>query len=86
MEPDWLDSSELKVIPKNKGKCIHGRDKYVDEYGKTILPCWRLNKQGIICITKKEEWNDRIKCLLEQIKYWIDNPSDKLVEQVQLFY
>ena len=63
-------------------------DKYIDENGNTISSCWRLNKQGIICITKTKmaEWDYRIKCLIEQIKYWIDNPSDKLVEQVQLFY
>jgi len=29
MEPDWLDSSELKVVPNKKGKCIHGRDKQI---------------------------------------------------------
>ena len=63
-------------------------DKYIDENGKTISSCWRLNGKGIICITKTkiDEWNHRINCLIEQIKYWIDNPSDKLVEQVQLFY
>lgn len=27
MEPSWLNSSELKVIPNKKGKCIHGRQK-----------------------------------------------------------
>ena len=29
MEPSWLDSSELKVVPNKKGakKCIHGRQK-----------------------------------------------------------
>ena len=63
-------------------------DKYIDNNGKTISSCWRLNKNGIICIakTKINEWNDRIKSLIEAIKYWIDNPSDKLVEQVELFY
>ena len=63
-------------------------DKYIDENGNKISSCWRLNKQGIICITKTkiDEWNYRINCLIEQIKYWIDNPSGKLVEQVQLFY
>ena len=63
-------------------------DKYIDENGNKISSCWKLNIQGIICITKTkmDEWNNRIKCLIEQIKYWIDNPSDKLVEQIQLFY
>ena len=63
-------------------------DKYIDENGNTISSCWRLNKQGIICITKTKinEWNNRIKCLIDQIIFWIDNPSDKLVEQIQLYY
>jgi hypothetical protein len=37
-------------------------------------------------ISKKEEWNDRIKVLKEQIQYWINNPTEKTVEIVELFY
>ena len=37
-------------------------------------------------ISKKEEWNYRIECLKEQIKYWIDNPTEKTVEIVELIF
>jgi hypothetical protein len=32
--------------------------------------------------TKEKEWNNRIK----QIEYWIENPSEKTIEIVELFY
>jgi hypothetical protein len=35
---------------------------------------------------KEKEWNERIEVLKEHIQYWIENPSDKTIEIVQLFY
>lgn len=35
---------------------------------------------------KEKEWNDRIKCLREQIQYWADHPTEKTIEIVELFY
>ena len=35
---------------------------------------------------KKEEWEERIASLLTQIQYWVDNPTDKTVEIIELFY
>jgi hypothetical protein len=64
-------------------------DKYVDVTGKTITSCWKLNKtSGILHIDPKKEteWKERINALCEQIQYWIDNPSDKTVEIIELFY
>jgi hypothetical protein len=61
-------------------------DLYTNEKGILVKSCWRLNKLGVMTISKKEEWNERIKVLKEQIQYWIDNPTEKTVEIVELFY
>ena len=54
--------------------------------GKTIKSCWKLNKSGTIVISKLIEWQERLSTLVQEIQYWIDNPTDKTVEIVQLFY
>ena len=36
--------------------------------------------------SKQPEWEERINCLKQQIQYWIDNPTEKTVEIVELFY
>ena len=63
-------------------------DSYIDGTGKKIKSCWKLNKLGIMCIEKTNQklWNERINILLQQIKYWIDNPSEKTIEIIELFY
>jgi len=63
-------------------------DEYTDKYGNQIKSCWRINKSGTMSIirTKLDEWNHRIECLNEQIQYWIDNPTEKTIETIQLFY
>ena len=63
-------------------------DKYVDEEGNTVKSCWRMNKNGVLTIakTKQEEWKKRIDVLKETIQYWTDNPVEKTVEIIQLFY
>jgi hypothetical protein len=61
-------------------------DSYTNEKGILVKSCWKLNKLGVMTISKKEEWNNRIKVLKEQIQYWIDNPTEKTVEIIQLFY
>ena len=35
---------------------------------------------------KQTEWEERLDCLKNQIKYWIENPTDKFLEIVELFY
>jgi hypothetical protein len=35
--------------------------------------------------SKINEWNDRI-ALTNQIQYWIENTTEKMVEIVQLYY
>jgi hypothetical protein len=64
-----------------------------DEYNnkdKKITSCWGLNGKGI-CIVKKlkkDEWEDRLNTLEQQINYWIneENKTDKTIETIQLFY
>ncbi len=63
-------------------------DAYEDINGNYIESCWKLNKQGVICVpkNKKSDWEERIAILKEKIQYWIDNPSEKTVEIIELFY
>jgi len=61
---------------------------YLDKESNKITSCWGINNKGhcIIKKGKKEEWNNRLKELKEQIQYWLDNKTDKTVEVIQLFY
>jgi hypothetical protein len=63
-------------------------DDYINQNGVLIKSCWKLNKLGIMQIikTKEKEWIDRLDCLTQQIQYWIDNPTKKTIEIVELFY
>ena len=63
-------------------------DGYTNQEGEVIRSCWKLNKTGLMSImkTKQKEWNERIKCLIAQIQYWSDHPTDKTIEIVELFY
>ena len=55
-----------------------------------ITSCWGINKKGICVVkkSKKEEWNDRLQALKNQVNYWIhpDNKTNKTIETIQLFY
>ena len=35
---------------------------------------------------KKPEWEERIDCLQLQIQHWIENPTEKTIEIIELFY
>ena len=64
-------------------------DDYIDKT-KNITSCWGLDKKGICGVkkSKKKEWDERLKALGEQIKYWTDplNKTEKTIEVIQLFY
>jgi len=62
-------------------------DDYI-ENGKKITSCWSLTKQGILTVNKnkEKEWLERIKVLENQIQYWVDNSTNKMIEVIQLFY
>lgn len=63
-------------------------DSYKNEKGELIKSCWKNNKLGLTEIekTKQVEWDERLNCLKNQIKYWIENPTEKILEIVELFY
>jgi hypothetical protein len=63
-------------------------DEYTNEKGKKIKSCWKYNKNGVMRVDpdREKDWEKRIKCLLDQIKYWTEHPTEKTVEIVQLFY
>ena len=63
-------------------------DGYTNEKGDKISSCWKLNKLGVITIPKNklDEWNKRIENLKDTIQYWVDNPNEKTVEIIELFY
>jgi len=63
-------------------------DDYIDQSGNKIKSCWKLNKLGVMQISKSRqtEWEQRITVLIDQIQYWLDNPTQKTVEIVELFY
>jgi len=56
--------------------------------GKSISSCWGINKNGISTVkkSKQEEWKTRLETLKTQIQYWIDNNTNKMIEQVHLFF
>ncbi len=60
------------------------------EGDKNIPSCWILDKNNMLVIkkTKQKEWDERMKSLKDQIKYWIDpeNKTEKTLEIIQLFY
>jgi hypothetical protein len=63
-------------------------DKYTDDTGNKITSCWGLDGKNIMSIKKckVKEWTERMNALNNQIQYWVDNPTDKTVETIQLFY
>ena len=63
-------------------------DDYMNQDNVLVKSCWKVNKLGVMQImkTKESEWNERMECLKQQIQYWVDNPTEKTVEIVELFY
>jgi hypothetical protein len=64
-------------------------DKYYNENNQLITSCWSFSKgQNSICVprNKKKEWIQRLKSLIEQTKYWIENKTEKTIEIIQLYY
>ena len=47
-----------------------------------------MSKLGIITIAKSKvnEWEERLQNLKQQIQYWIENPTEKTIEVIELFY
>ena len=63
-------------------------DGFVGHDGIPISSCWKLNKTGVMQVSKKRqpEWEERLLTLNQQIQYWFDNSTTKTIEVVELFY
>ena len=63
-------------------------DDYVQEDGKKVSSCWKNNKLGVYAIpaSKQKEWMVRILTLLNTIQHCIDNPCEKTIDVVELFF
>jgi|TARA_Y100000389_G_C17441234_1_gene508675 hypothetical protein len=61
-------------------------DSYKDVDGKIVKSCWRFTKQGAMTIANITLWEERIETLKNQIKYWIDNKTEKIIEIIELYY
>lgn len=79
----WRDAGKRNII-----FIRFNPDGYVDTNEKKIMSCWGVNGKGVMALkkTKLKEWVERINVLNNQIQLWIDYPSDKTIEIVQLFY
>jgi hypothetical protein len=75
-----IDHRPLLVIRFNP-------DEYSNKEEK-VTSCWGINKKGICTIkkTKTKEWNERLETLKNQVEYWLENKTEKMVEIIQLFY
>ena len=53
-----------------------------------VTSCWGTDKKGLSVVkkSKQEEWKRRLLSLIEQIDYWKEHRTQKLVEVVELFY
>lgn len=61
-------------------------DDYTNQDGEKVKSCWKLNKLGVLQVINKTEWEERIQTLTQQIQYWINNPTEKTIEIIELFY
>jgi hypothetical protein len=63
-------------------------DSYVDSTGKKIPSCWSTNKLGLVVVSKTQEkkWINRLDILLNQIQFCVDNPTEKKIDTIELFY
>ena len=63
-------------------------DSYIDKDNEKINSCFTVNKLGICVINKKHQksWTERLTNLENTIQYWIENDSDKTVENVFLYF
>jgi hypothetical protein len=48
-------------------------DAYINNEGKKIKSCWKVNKSGICVIDSKNKWKERLDNLKNLIEYWLNN-------------
>ena len=62
-------------------------DDYKDG-DKKITSCFGIDKLGFCVVkkTKQKELDERLNNLKEQIEYWTENQTNKMIETIQLYY
>ena len=50
-----------------------------------VKSCWKLTK-GVMTMSNKKEWSERINKLIETIKHYIEYNSEKMIDIIPLFY
>ena len=63
-------------------------DSYINHEGEKITSCWRINGYGLLAVakTKRKEWEQRLSTLFNTIKHFIEFPTEKTIEMIELFY
>jgi hypothetical protein len=63
-------------------------DGYFNKDSVYIKSPWSKNTLGLTCVpkAKKPLWEDRLQVLKNTIEYWLQNPPEKMIETIQLFY
>lgn len=61
-------------------------DSYINEENKRIPSCWSITKEtGMLKVSNKNNWEERLKKLNETIDYWKKTSLEKTIEPVELF-
>jgi hypothetical protein len=63
-------------------------DSYTNIDNVKIKSCFTINKLGVCVVDnkKKKELNNRLNNLENNVNYWINNDSDKMIETVELYF
>jgi hypothetical protein len=61
-------------------------DAYINNEGKKIKSCWKVNKSGICVIDSKNKWKERLDNLKNLIEYWLNNIPEKHITIEKLYY
>lgn len=61
-------------------------DEYMNNKNIRISSCWKMDKKGKLKLEKKDEWAERLSALVNQIQYWIDNDTERMIQIVELYY
>jgi ribosomal protein S24E len=61
-------------------------DAYINNEGKKVKSCWKVNKNGICVIDNKNKWNERLDNLKKLVEYWLKNIPEKHITIEKLYY
>jgi hypothetical protein len=61
-------------------------DRFTDISGTSHAGCWAVNKYGTCSIKNRDEWTKRLNMLKDTVNYWLQNLTEKTIENVHLFF